>query len=319
MNKEKKIRKDKDTILFRFIPTMKCNYRCKYCFLSDEEKSNGSTMFDEHTPAEWIDAMSRFSDYEVEPYMWGGEPFCVEGTYEILREWVKMDHVVSGFRIDTNIFFAEKIVQKCPSEKIKLNCSYHMQYHTLDEEFRKVKLLKDYDMVAMVNFVASPYNLKHLKEDYGMTVSNLINKFAEIGVFVNVAGDFAFANDTKYKRYREYQDFIQQFISPDEWRWLRGVTVPTKCEAGRKYFWVDNDETLTSCIDYNTMPRGNFFNAEIIREDENTICNGGCKPIIQYSFRRDNNYPTIKKLLAYIERNEQYRRNRKEEFKNFEF
>lgn len=298
---------------------MRCNYRCEYCFLSNEEKSGGSTMFDDHTPAEWIEAMKKFSEYDVEPYMWGGEPFCVNGTYQILREWVKMEHVISGFRIDTNVFFAEKIVRECPSEKIKLNCSYHMQYHSLEEEYRKVKLLKEYDMVAMVNFVASPYNLKHLKEDYGMAVPDLIEKFGEIDVFVNIAGDFAFANDPKYERRDDYQEFIQQFISPDEWMWLRGVNKPTLCEAGKKFFMVDNDGLITTCPAIDDSNRGNFLDGEIIIDDENRKCNGGCKPIISYSFRCDNDFPTARHLLGYTQRNLEYRKNRKEAFKDFEF
>ncbi len=305
------------TLLFRFIPTMRCNFNCEYCFLSKER--NVSTMFDEHPVEEWVNAMEKFSEYSVEPYMWGGEPFCVEETYRLLKEWVKMEHIVSGFRIDTNTFFAEKIVRKCPSNKIKMNCSYHMQYHTLEEQFRKVKLLKDYDMVGMVNFVASPYNLKHLRNDYNMTVIDLIDKFREINVFVNVAGDFAFANNVKYERYKEYQAFIQQFISPDEWKWLRGVKKTTKCDAGEKFFFVANNGELTSCIDREKTIRGNFFEGIIEKKDVDNLCNGGCPSIIQYPFRRDNDYKSYKHLLSYIERNMIYRESRKESYFDFVF
>jgi len=309
----------KENLLFRFIPTMRCNFRCEYCFLSNDEKSGGKTMFDDHQPIEWIEAMAKFSDYNVEPYMWGGEPFCIDGTYEILKEWVKMDHVVSGFRIDTNAFFAEKIVRKCPSEKIKLNCSYHMQYHSLEEEYRKVKLLKDYDMVAMVNFVASPYNLQHLREDYGMTVENLIEKFAEIDVFVNVAGDFTYANNPNYERRKEYQDFIQQFISEEEWNWLRGVKKEAICDAGRRFFFVDNEGTLKSCIDSERAIRGNFLKGEIDRDLKAEVCIGGCPSIIQYPFRHDNDYQPFLHLLSYVKRNQEYRENNKATFHDFVF
>ena len=141
-------------------------------------------MFDVYSVDQWIEAMRNYSQYNIELYFWGGEPFCIPDTYKLLNEWTKMDHIIPGIRIDTNVFFAEKIATQCPSNKIKLNCSYHMQYHTLEEEFRKVKLLKDLDMVAMVNFVASKYNLMHLKSEYGMTVKDLIEKFAEIDVSI---------------------------------------------------------------------------------------------------------------------------------------
>ena len=54
-----------------------------------------------------------------------------------------------------------------------------MQYHSFEEEFRKVKKLKDLEMIGMVNFVASPYNLKRLKQEYQMTPKDLINKYGE--------------------------------------------------------------------------------------------------------------------------------------------
>ena len=73
-----------------------------------------------------------------------------------------------------------------------------MQYHSLEEIYRKIKLLKSYDMVGMLNFVASEYNLTKLRNEYGMTVKDLIEKFAEIDVFVNIAGDFKYANKSLY-------------------------------------------------------------------------------------------------------------------------
>ena len=145
---------NKETIMFRFVPTMRCNFRCEYCFEENDAKSKSGTMFDEHPVSEWIEAIKKFNNYNIELYLWGGEPFCINDTYDFLREVTKLDNIISGFRIDTNVFFAEKIAEKCPSNKIKLNCSYHMQYHTLESEFEKVKKLKQLDMVGMVNFVA---------------------------------------------------------------------------------------------------------------------------------------------------------------------
>lgn len=307
----------KETVLFRFVPTMRCNFRCEYCFVNNEIKKNGSTMFDVHSVEEWVEAMKLYDDYRVELYFWGGEPFCIPGTYEVLREWTKMEHIIPGIRIDTNIFFAEKIAQLCPSNKVKLNCSYHMQYHTLEEQFRKIKLLKDLDMVGMVNFVASRYNLMHLKDEYNMTVRDLVEKFAEIDVFVNIAGDFAYANNRNYERYDEYRDFILQFVSPEEWKWLRGVDRARNCTAGQKMFTVENDGTFTSCISDRVY--GNFFEGKLSPDQEAAICDKRCPSLVAYPFRCDNEYPTINSLIEYIKRNQDYRENNKKEYVNFEF
>lgn len=308
---------NKETIMFRFVPTMRCNFRCEYCFIDNEIKKNGKTMFDTHSVNEWVDAMKKFDHYNIELYFWGGEPFSIPQTYDLLNQWVKMEHIIPGIRIDTNVFYAEKIATLCASDKIKLNCSYHMQYHTLDEEFQKVKQLKSLDMVGMVNFVASKYNLIHLKNEYGMTVKDLIEKFAEIDVFVNIAGDFAYTNNVNYERYKEYKEFILQFISPEEWNWLRGVNEPRKCTAGQKMFTVEYNGDITSCVSDKIY--GNFFKGNLNRETDNLICKKSCQSLVSYPFRCDNEYPVVNSLLDYVKRNKIYRGNHKKPYVDFVF
>lgn len=308
----------KETIMFRLIPTMRCNFRCEYCFIDISVKKNGTTMFDSHTVDEWVEAMKQFDDYNIELYFWGGEPFCIEGTYDLLREWTKMEHILPGIRIDTNISFADKIAEKCPSSKIKLNCSYHMQYHTLEEEFQKVKKLKDLDMVGMVNFVASPYNLQHLKEDYNMSVKDLIQKFGDIDVFVNIAGDFAYANNPKYERYEEYKNFILQFVSAEEWDWLRGKHSEARlCTAGQKMFTIEHDGTFSSCISNKCY--GNFFDGTLNTETEPLMCDKRCPSLVSYPFRCDNDFSSRNSLMEYVGRNQRHQELQKNEYINFEF
>lgn len=307
----------KETVMFRLVPTMRCNFRCEYCFEPNNPKKYSKTMFDEKSVDEWIDGLKKFDDYNIELYLWGGEPFCIEGTYEFIKQAMKLDNVISGCRIDTNIFYAKKIAEKCPTNKIKLNCSYHMQYHTLEDEIEKIKILKNLDMVGMVNFVASPYNLKHLKDDYHMTVEDLINIFAEIGVFVNIAGDFAYANNPKYERYEEYKDFILQFISPEEWKWLRGVDEPRKCSAGKKMFTINHNGDFTSCI--SDKRYGNLFEGVLDPDEEASVCKKRCPSLVAYPFRLDNDFPDVNSLLAYVERNEKYRAENAKSYFNFEF
>lgn len=307
----------KETIMFRFVPTMRCNFRCEYCFEPDNPKKYSSTMFDEKSVDEWIEGLRKFSDYNIDLYLWGGEPFCIDGTYDFIKKATELDNIISGCRIDTNVFYAEQIAKRCPSNKIKLNCSYHMQYHTLEEEFEKIKILKNLDMVGMVNFVASPYNLKHLRDDYNMSVSDLIKKFEEIGVFVNVAGDFAYANNPKYERIDEYRRFILQFISPEEWKWLRGVNEPRECTAGRKMFTVNYDGNFTSCIGNKSY--GNLFDGILIPDKSDSVCKKLCPSLVAYPFRQDNDFPSVNSLEAYVSRNAKYRQSINEEFFDFKF
>lgn len=293
--------------LLRFVPTMKCNFNCDYCFLGKSVDRAAETMFDHHSVNEWIEAMKLYSDKEIEIYMWGGEPFLLDDTYTLLKAWLAMDHITEGCRIDTNVYFADKIAERCPSNKLKLNCSYHMQHHTLEDEFKKVKKLKKLDMVGMVNFVASESNLRQLREEYHMSIHDLIDKFAELGVFMNVAGDFALANNEKYERRDEYMDFILQFISPREWELLRGKSKKCKCDAGKHFFTVNNDGRLTSCIDDAVY--GDFFKGEITPAKRVKKCKKGCQSLISYPWRQDNECNPWNSLLEYVKRNEEYRKN----------
>lgn len=293
--------------LLRFVPTMRCNFGCDYCFLGKSSDRSAETMFDYHTVDEWIEAMKQYSDKKIEIYMWGGEPFLLDDTYTMLKAWLAMDHVTGGCRIDTNIYFADKIAERCPSNKLKLNCSYHMQYHTLDEEFKKVKKLKDLDMIGMVNFVASESNMRKLHDEYHMSVHDLIDKFAEIGVFMNVAGDFALANDMKYERHEEYMNFILQFISPEEWDLLRGEPKKCKCDAAKYFFTVNNDGKLTCCIDDAVY--GDFFKGEINPAKYAKKCKKGCHSLISYPWRQDNECIPWNSLLEYVKRNQEYRKH----------
>lgn len=296
----------KEKYLFRFVPTMKCNFNCPYCFEGDSAKRPKETMFDIHSAEEWIDAMKLFADKSIEIYMWGGEPFLLDDTYTVLKEWLAMDHILPGCRIDTNLYFADKIAERCPSNKLKLNCSYHMQYHTLEQQFEKIKKLKELDMVGMMNFVASKENLAKLKNDYNMSVHDLIEKFAEIGVFVNIAGDFSYTNDISYERHDEYMKFILQFISPEEWKLLRGSDKVRKCDAGKHFFTVNNDGRLTTCIDDKVY--GNFFEGKITPAKWAKKCNSPCHSLVSYPWRHDNDCNPWSSLVEYVGRCEDYRK-----------
>lgn len=297
----------KKRYLFRFVPTMRCNFNCDYCFLGDSSARNKDNMFMHHSTEEWVNAMRNFSESEVEIYMWGGEPFLLDQTYDVLKAWLAMEHITDGCRIDTNIYFADKIAERCPSSKLKLNCSYHMQYHTLEQEVKKVKKLKELDMVGMVNFVASESNLKKLKNDYNMSVFDLIKLFSDINVFLNIAGDFSIANDVNNPRHDEYMDFILQFISPDEWEWLRGKNISRTCDAGKHFFTVDYEGNFTSCIKDNKI-YGNFFDGHIRPDLFSAKCSKCCQSLVSYPFIKDNNYSPWKSLTEYVKRNEEYRK-----------
>ncbi|MDO8682065.1 MAG: radical SAM protein, partial [Armatimonadota bacterium] len=291
-------------LLFRFVPTMRCNYRCAYCFLPGSEKSTNLTMFDEHTPDEWVRAMANFSDYDVEFYAWGGEPFLLDGTYKVVKGWCEHKHVISGNRIDTNMAFAEKIARKCPTEKLKLNCSWHTQYNSLDHIYSKITSLNNLDMVAMLNFVASEQNIHVLKDDYCMTIDDLIAKFADAGIFVNIAADFGIVNGKDASLYSAYKDMILNYLNPEDWRQLRCEKQPSHCEANHHFFTVHPNGDITPCLSGKVC--GNFFDGTL-EFPECQICAESCPSLVSYPFRTDNEFPYKRHIVEYVNRNKEHR------------
>lgn len=294
----------KHYVLFRAVPTMRCNFRCSYCFVSNNAKSTRTTMFDQHPAEEWVQAMKQFEQYEVEFYFWGGEPFLPDGTYDVVKGWTDYNHIISGSRIDTNMAFATKIAERCPTDKLKLNCSWHPQYHSLDQMYHKVKMLNDLGMVGMVNFVASHQNLNMLQREYGMTVDDLIKKYDDIGVFLNVAADFAIVNGKDPQQYADYKRMILRYQCPEDWRQLRGEKSPCLCEANKHYFTVQSNGDIVTCAEGQVC--GNFFNGTLSFPDC-TICAKNCPSVVSYCFRTDNSFPFKRHLVEYVKRNKEYR------------
>jgi len=291
-------------ILFRMVPTMRCNYRCDYCFVSESEKSSGATMFDIHSPSEWVQAMAHWKDYEVEFYFWGGEPFLLDGTYEVVRGWAEYANVISGSRIDTNMFFADKIVQRCPTDKVRLNCSWHTKYDSLSSIITKVERLRGLGMVGMVNFVASHYNLNVLKHRYFLSLDELVQIFVDMGVFLNVAADFSLVNDKRFPARADYREMILKYLCHEDWKQLRGEKTPCVCDANHHYFTVHPNGDITPCLTSDVC--GNFFSGTL-EVSTGGVCDKRCPSLVSYGFRRDNAFPFKRHLVEYVKRNRAHR------------
>jgi len=301
-----KTEKENNYILFRAVPTMRCNYRCDYCFVSLQERSTTETMFDKHTPDEWIRAMKHFDNYEVAFYLGGGEPFVIDGTYKLIEGWTQYDHVITGSRADTNLAFFDQIAKRCPTDKLQLNCSWHPQYDSLDQMYGKVKKLNDLGMVGMVNFVASQYNLRALRDKYHLSIDELIKRFDDMGVFVNVATDFSLIRDKDPATYADYKRMILKYLCPEDWRQRCCEKPPSFCEANHHYFTIHANGDLVPC--QSGQPCGNFFEGTL-QFPERAVCDKRCPCLGLYCFRTDNDFLYERYLTEFVNRNREYRKS----------
>ena len=73
----------------------------------------------------------------------------------------------------------------------------------------------------MLNFVASKQNIKVLEQKYNLQVNDLVNRFADIDVFVNIAADFNLLRVLKGESYIDYKRMILQYQCEEDWKQLR--------------------------------------------------------------------------------------------------
>lgn len=290
-------RNNEKFIQFRFIPTMSCNVSCSYCFLSKEQKMPKEDFFTYHSCNEWIQAMKNFKDFDVEFYMWGGEPFSHEKTYEVVKGFAEYDFV-SWARADTNLTFAYDIAKKCPTNKLRLNCSWHTHLFDFDEMWKRVNVLNDLGMVCMVNFVATKSNLKFI-EKYNFKLDELVKKFYDKGIYLNIAPDFGEVNDLKYK------EFVTKYLTPLDYEYIfrEHSSLNIECEAGKHLFTIQNNGNLTTCARKKGEDIvGNFFSGELLREK--TPCPlKDCLSIVSYAYQNRNTFLFKQHLDEYRKRN----------------
>jgi MoaA/NifB/PqqE/SkfB family radical SAM enzyme len=255
--------------------------------------------------------MKNFSDYDVEFYMWGGEPFCIDGTFDLVKGFIEYDFV-RWARIDSNMTYTKKILQRCSSSKIKFLCSWHTENLNFEQYWKLINQFKEKNMVGMANFVASDTNMRFLQR-HSLILDDLIKRFMDSGIFFNVAADFNKGEDP------EYREFITQYMTEEDWDHIHG-NYPSKnapCDASNTFFSVHHDGSITSC----GIQRKNLFNEEIIsvivgdfldgklKRRKKTSCPVGfCKSIVAYPHRLDNDFQPVRHLESYIERNIEHRK-----------
>jgi hypothetical protein len=267
--------------------------------LSNKEKTTSATMFDNIGVEQWIDGMSNFSTYDVEFYMWGGEPFCIDETFSLVKGFCAFEHV-KWARIDHNMTKVDKIIKLCPSPKVKINCSWHTERFSFEEILQKTMMLKKHDMVGMVNFVASDSNLKYLKEN-SLNIDDLIKRFMDEGIFMNVAADFSKGNNSDYRK------FITRYMTFDDWEHIHNLrpSFNACCTAGESLFTVEHNGNLSVCADDSII--GNYFSGELQRKRLNCQ-KKDCPSIISYCHRLDNDFSPVKHLEHFAIRTAMHRR-----------
>jgi MoaA/NifB/PqqE/SkfB family radical SAM enzyme len=283
------------------VTTRYCNFRCPYCYLTEEQRSKKKTVFSHHSPDEWTEALDAFNGKHLELYFTGGEPLLVDDFLLLVNKLVEKKYVAS-IRIDSNLSNFDRFTKQVNNSKIKFLASFHPTQISFDKFFSKAELLAARNMLSMVNVVASKENIQTLK----IPPHKLAGYFSDKGMFLNIAKDFHRGLKQGYSpEYREYVDKLQHPMD-NLYMNMGSLNKGVSCGEGKHYISVNRHGNVYSC---GGKEHGNIFN--IYHLPENPIyCNSeACPSIISYSFSTSNPFSPVDHLKDYVQRNRTHRVN----------
>lgn len=287
-------------LMLRFVVSRFCNYRCPYCYLSNEKVTNKKDMFSHHSPKEWVTALEKFRHRHLEMYFTGGEPTLFDNFIEFLQHMVALDYVHS-VRIDSNLSRLDTFLKSVKSPKVKFLASFHPSHISLGHFMEKVETLRDLGMLGMVNVVASRENITILN----MSPHQLMRYFEERNCFLNIAKDFHRGVRHGYDPiYREYIDKLQHPLD-NEYMNLKNLNKGMLCGPGKHYITFNRHGNIYSCG--GTLHGNIFQNTETLPEKLLPCVQETCPSIISYGFSSSNSFSPVDHLQDYESRNREYR------------
>lgn len=306
----------RDRIIFLIYPTWFCNFKCPYCVASHLISNLGNrekkipSMFDAHSTDDWIKALSEYGKiYDIEIYLSGGDPLCINQTYGFLAELVELPFV-KYIRLDHNMSMVTRLLKECHSEKIQINGSWHPLYLDYPTIYERACMLKEYNMIAMINYVASKENETYLCTHH-LDLDRIVDDFSKKNIFINIATDIHRRNDDAYNAN------YARFVSPSDHGYLTGElpSFGAECMAAMNFFTVEWDGAITTCKlieDDNSKCSnelravGDFFQGTLERKIGH--CGMKCSNcIVMYVQRLDNAFQPEEHLSGYRQRTEQWR------------
>lgn len=288
-------------LLIRFVATRYCNFRCPYCYLTDDQRNKKKTVFSHHSPDEWTGALDVFKDRHLELYFTGGEPLLFDDFIYFLKKILDKEFVHS-VRIDSNLSRLEKFLKEINNPKVKFLASLHPTQVSFDKFIDKTGLLKENDMLALINLVVSRENMKILNK----TPHELARYFEDRGIFLNIAKDFERGLKYGYdEKYKEYIDKLQYPID-NIYMNMQNLHRGAFCGGGKHYVSVSRHGNIYSC---DNKEHGNIFNHPELPQELVTCNMPYCPSIVSYSFSASNDFSPVEHLKSYVSRNKRYRDN----------
>ena len=254
--------------------TLSCNLACPYCInLNEKGSSRSSVNKKQIKPYEWVEFINRLCLVDEEGNirrdipltLQGGEPTMYKGFYEVVNG------VSSRFKLDllTNFMFdVDEFIQKVPVEKFTreakyaaIRVSYHPGQNEIGDLIIKHHKMRDAGFYVGIYSVATPQNMKHIKE--------VQEKCKQEGIDFRVKEYLGF-DGKKWHGTFKYQDAIFQ-------------TIEKYCECKTTELIVGPNGGVYRChsdLYENRIPIGNILDRDFRIQDIYRPCYvyGHCNP-----------------------------------------
>jgi organic radical activating enzyme len=257
-----------------------CNYNCPYCWFAGkwEEAGRRSRVFPPETIIAAWERMHRLYG-PVKLSITGGEPFIYPRFDEII-EGISRHHfveIISNLSRDISGF-----IEKVKGRNVVVNPSFHALSADSEDFIRKVKALREHNMVQAVTFLAWPPLVRD--------ISRFQKEFEGHSIRLNLQ---PFNGEYEGRRYPEsYTAEEKRIITPDlgergdkPFSLERTSTKGRLCNAGKKYGVIHPDGTVLRCGGMNAADAaiGNIYSKDFRLNDRAKPCTAEICPCNEWA------------------------------------
>lgn len=251
-----------------------CNFNCVYCYNAKEILDNFITKI--YTPKHIADSFNSTGKSWLIFFL-GGEPFLMPDFLPLMRELTKKHHIqISTNLCSDDVYKFPDYVS--PDRVMLLSASFHvMEREKVDPDFskyiEKYLFLKKRGYNIIGNYVTYPPLFDRIEKDFKYLKQHGVEEIMPI----------PFRGEFEGKEYPyEYSDDEIELIAKlanikkSEVKFPR-PTITKKgviCEAGHKYFTMDNFGNVIQCYTRRNQ-HGNLFEGTFTPNRRNTKCKSG--------------------------------------------
>jgi len=272
-----------DAIKLSIYPFFKCNYRCIYCYLNDEDLHSDAIID--------IDKLKRlvfyFRNNKLNIEILGGEPLLKPEIINNITKFFLENYKIKSIKISTNGSILNEyiinILKHFDEVQISLDAADDRAYKKIrggnfNKVINNIKDLLDANVNISLSFVLLRYNVNQIKDFFKLSKSLSVNKI-NIGYFIPFGRglkrkDLMLSLETLEKVKRKI------LILSKKYEIKVRTNIPTKikktkyiCPAGNKEFSILPDGKIAPCIFFRDIELGEYELKRIILIKNNyTIC-----------------------------------------------